>query len=376
LSESAAARTAPTTVCRSAQRKSLFAFSIEERISMTEYMELSERSREILRSVILAYIESHEPVGSRTVSKQFDLGLSPATIRNAMADLEESGFLFQPHTSAGRLPTEVGLRYYVDCLLEREGLSWGDQVAIEEGFRGMAEDLESTLRKAVRLLADYSGHVAVVSAPRLTGTCLRHIEFVRIRPTVVLVIMVSDTAIVQNRLAKTEIDLSEQRLEAISRYINSKLLHMSLEEAKSSIMKELEAEKRVFDVLLKDLLDRRIEAEERGEIFIGGRLNLLDQPEFSSAGRLRGLLKALEDKTALITLLDRCMESGAVQIFIGSEGLGYDVPDCGMVLAPYAGSDYPLGSLGVVGPMRMNYARVISLVEYTAQILSERLKES
>lgn len=343
---------------------------------MTEYVELSGRSKEILRSVILAYIETHEPVGSRTVSKQFKLGLSPATIRNAMADLEESGLLFQPHTSAGRLPTEAGLRYYVDYLLEREGLSWGDQVAIEEGLRGMAEDLESILRKAVRLLAEYSGHVAVVSAPRLTGTCLRHIEFVRIRPMVVLVITVSDNAIVQNRLAKTEIDLSEQRLEIISRYINSKLVHMSLEEARSSIIRELEEEKKIFDVLLKDFLDRRIEAEERGEIFIGGRLNLLDQPEFSSAGRLRGLLKALEDKTALITLLDKCMESSGVQIYIGSEGLGYDVPDCGMVLAPYAGNDYPLGSLGVVGPMRMNYARVISLVEYTAQILSERVKES
>jgi len=341
----------------------------------TKHIDLSERSREILRTIIHAYINDAEPVGSRTVAKKAGLGLSPSTIRNAMADLEDIGLLFQPHSSAGRLPTETGLRYYLDFLLEKEDLSWGDQVAIEKGLMFRSADLVMTLKRAVQLLASFSGHAAVVSAPRLTCDYLIHLEFLRIRPGLILVISVSDTGMVQNRLIQIDYDIPEEKLEQISQYLNSKLVHMCLEELRSEIIEELKEEKRVFGVLLEDFLDQMKGPTEQGEVFIEGKLNLLDKPEFSDVSRIRTILQTFEEKEALLTLLDRCLDSKGVQIYIGSEGLGNEMLACGMVLAPYAGSNSPLGSLGIVGPIRMNYARAVSLVEYTAQVLGEKFKE-
>jgi heat-inducible transcriptional repressor len=342
----------------------------------TKHIDLSERSREILKTVIHAYINDAEPVGSRTVAKKAGLGLSPATIRNAMADLEDIGLLFQPHSSAGRLPTETGLRYYVDFLLEKENLSWGDQVAIEKGLMLRSAGLVATLKRAVQLLASFSGHAAVVSAPRLTCDRLIHLEFLRIRPGLILVVSVSDTGMVQNRLVQIDYDIQEEKLEKFSQYLSNKLVHMCLEELRSVIIEELKEKKRVFDVLLEDLLDQMKVSTEQGEVFIEGKLNLLDKPEFSNVSRIRAILQTFEEKKALLTLLDRCLDSRGVQIYIGSEGLGNEVPGCGMVLAPYAGSNSPLGSLGIVGPISMNYARAVSLVEYTAQVLGEKFKES
>ncbi len=342
----------------------------------TKHIDLSERSREILKTIIHSYINDAEPVGSRTVAKKAGLGLSPATIRNAMADLEDIGLLFQPHSSAGRLPTEIGLRYYVDFLLEKEDLPWGDQVAIEKGLMLRSAGLVATLKRAVQLLASFSGHAAVVSAPRLTCDRLIHLEFLRIRPGLILVVSVSDTGMVQNRLVRIDYDIQEEKLEKISQYLSNKLVHMCIEELRSVIIEELKKEKRVFDVLLEDLLDQMKVSAEQGEVFIEGKFNLLDKPEFSNVSRIRAILQTFEEKKVLLTLLDRCLDSRGVQIYIGSEGLGNEVPGCGMVLAPYSGSNSPLGSLGIVGPISMNYARAVSLVEYTAQILGEKFKES
>ena len=344
----------------------------------TKQIDLSERKNEILKTIVHAYINGAKPVGSKTVADKAGLGLSPATIRNAMADLEDIGLLFQPHSSAGRLPTERGLRYYVDFLLEKEDLSWGDQVALEKGLMFRSADLAATLKRAVQLLASFSGHVAVLSAPRLTCDYLIHLEFLRIRPGVILVISVSDTGMVQNRLVQTDYDIQEETLEQISQYLSKRLVHMCLEELRSVIIEELKEERRVFSLLLEDLLDQMKGTAGHGEVFIDGRLNLLDKPEFSNVSRIRAILQTLEEKKALLTLLDKCLDSRGVQIFIGSEGLGNEMPGCGLVLAPYAGSSSgnPLGSLGVVGPIRMNYARVVSLVEYTAQVLGEKFKES
>lgn len=341
----------------------------------TKHIDLSERSREILKTVIHSYINDAQPVGSRTVAKKAGLGLSPATIRNAMADLEDIGLLFQPHSSAGRLPTEAGLRYYVDFLLEKENLSWGDQVAIEKGLMLRSAGLVATLKRAVQLLASFSGHAAVVSAPRLTCDRLIHLDFLLIRPGLILVVSVSDTGMVQNRLVQIDYDIQQEKLEKFSQYFSNKLVHMCLEELRSVIIEELKEKKRVFDVLLEDLLDQMKVSTEQGEVFIEGKLNLLDKREFSNVSRIRAILKTFEEKKALLTLLDKCLDSRGVQIYIGSEGFGNDVPGCGMVLAPYAGSSNPLGSLGIVGPISMNYARAVSLVEYTAQVLGAKFKE-
>lgn len=339
-------------------------------------VDLSERKNEILKTVIQAYIDAAKPVGSKTVANKARLGVSSATIRNDMADLEDMGLLFQPHSSAGRLPTETGLRYYVDFLLEKENLSGDDQLAIEKGLMLKSADLAMTLQRAVQLLASFSGHVALLSAPRLKYDYLLHLEFLRIRPGVILVITVTDTGMVQNRLIQTDFDIKEETLDQITQYLSKKIVHMSLKELRSLIIEELKEEKRIFDILLEDFFDQTKDPNDYGEIFIEGKLNLFDKPEFSNSSRIRTILQTLEEKNAILVLLDKCLESKGVQIFIGSEGLGKGVPGCGLVLAPYAGSGTPLGGLGVFGPIRMNYARIVSLVEYTAQVLGEKFKEA
>ncbi|MGC8736744.1 MAG: heat-inducible transcriptional repressor HrcA, partial [Dissulfurimicrobium sp.] len=186
-------------------------------------IDISDRSKYLLKAIVNAYISKGGPIGSRTISKKCDFGLSPATIRNIMADLEEMGLLVQPHTSAGRMPTEAGIRYYIDHLIEKESLSLKDQEAIEEGLSSTHDDLTAILSRTAQILAVFSGHAAIVSAPRPDRDMLRHIEFIHIKPGLVLVVTVSDSGVVQNRLIRTETDLSQRRMERFSAYLNNLL---------------------------------------------------------------------------------------------------------------------------------------------------------
>ncbi len=345
-------------------------------VATLAYSELSERGRQILKAVVQDYIKTAEPVGSRKVAKRCGLGLSAATIRNAMADLEDLGLLCQPHTSAGRIPTEYGLRYYIDFLLDKEPLSWGEQVAIEKGLMDSSVDMSGILKRAVQILAKISGHAAIISAPRLRGEPIRHVEFVRVKAGLVLMICVLSSGLVQNRLISIEHDLDEQTLARLSSYLNAKLGSDGLDRARDGIVKDMEEDRRVFESLWEEIFSGRIEEADEGEIYIGGQVNLLDEPEFSNVDRMRALLRAFEEKELLLSLLDRCTGGQGIQIFIGSQGLDVGTIGCGLVLAPYLGPEEPIGSLGVVGPIRMNYARVMALVDYTAQVLSDRVNES
>ena len=341
----------------------------------TKYIDLSSRSRRILRAVVEQYIEEAHPVGSRTVAELSGLGLSPATIRNVMADLEEQDLLFQPHTSAGRLPTETGLRYYVGCLLEKEFLPGNIQAAIEEKLLSNRSDLVSTMRRAVHLLASFSGHAAVVKTPRFLVSNLQHLEFLKIRPGLILVIGVSRNGLVQNRFIQLDQDVSRARLEGLSRKVNEGLVVMSFDELRERMLRELDEEKKIVNLFLEDVLDSEDILEEQENVLVDGHINLLTHTRAANFSMIKKLIQALEEKKTLLSLLEKCQESSGLQIVIGSEGLETDIPACGMVMAPYEGPEYPLGSLGVVGPLHMNYGRAAALVEYTAQVLSERFKE-
>ncbi|MGQ9500289.1 MAG: heat-inducible transcriptional repressor HrcA [Dissulfurimicrobium sp.] len=338
--------------------------------------DVSDRGKDLLKAIINAYINNAEPIGSKTISKKYNFGLSPATIRNIMADLEERGLLTQPHTSAGRMPTEAGIRYYIDHLLEKETLSLEDQIAIEEELSNTYDDLSTILSKTAQILAVFSGHAAIVSTPRPDRNLLKHIKLIQIRPGIILVVSISDSGFIQNRLIKVENDLSQEHIERLSEYLNNILDHYKdLKEARDTIAKELQEEKHIVNILINDLIDRYNPSDNYGDFFIWGKENLFDQPEFSQINRLKAILNALEEKKNLIILLDRCLESNDVQIFIGSEGFGDKGPSCGIVLSSYSDTAQPLGALGIIGPMRMNYARIIPLVEYIAKVLSEKFKE-
>ncbi len=339
-----------------------------------EYI-LNQRSRQILKTVVNIYLDTAEPVGSRVVSRRGGVGVSPATVRNVMADLEEMGLLFQPHTSAGRVPTEEGLRFYVSELLEKEDLSWGDQVALEKGLLESRADLEETLKQAVFLLAGLTGQAALATHPKPAGTDMTSIKFVKIGPGVVMVVFVFDNGLVQNRVVNMGTDQSEAFLERLSGYLNERLRQEGFDELRQSLVREVEEKEKDLNGIFNEISGAWASGLDPSDVIVGGRANLLEQPEFANVSRLKAVLKAFEEKKILVDLLDRSMEAQGVQILIGSQGLGSTMPGCSMILAPYIGSDHPVGGVGVVGPMRMNYARATALVEYVAQILGEKIKE-
>jgi heat-inducible transcriptional repressor len=336
---------------------------------------LSDRLNEILRAIVAIYVENAEPVGSRTISKRAKLGLSPATIRSAMADLEEQGLLKQPHTSAGRLPTRAGIKYYVNNLLTKNDVPLMAQDVIERSLTGQSGSLSDLLKKTVELLATFSGHAAIASTPRANKKAISHMEFIRLSPGEVLLIAFSESGIIQDLTTRMPCDLSEKRLHSIENYINNMLETMDLEEAREAIQKDMDKDWRMLASILGNVISSNAGMTDIQDILISGRPNLLDQPEFSNLERLKGLLMAMEEKSSLLMMLDLCLKAPGVQVIIGTDKLGCSGSNCSLILVSYDRDDQPVGSLGVIGPMRMNYAHVIPLVEYTQKILSECLKE-
>ncbi len=339
---------------------------------------LSEREENILQAVILDYIETAEPVGSRTISKKHGLNLSPATIRNVMADLEEMGFLTQPHTSAGRVPTEYGLRFYVDSILKLKSLSQAEKERIRGRFKGASLDVASILRETSKILSIVSGQIGVVLAPRFSTTVLKHIEFVRLRNRLILVILISRSGIVQHRMIQIDEDLSQEELDRFSRYLDEILTDLTLVEVKEKILEEIEKEKITFDSILSKALKLSKRAfqngvEEPKDIYIEGQANILNYPELLDIETMRAMFKAFEEKHIIIKLLDKSMSATGVQTFIGSENELIGVEGCSVVTSPYTKGSDALGTLGVIGPTRMDYSRVIPLVGYTARLVSEFL---
>ncbi len=341
-------------------------------------MELSERNREILKQVVQVYIESAEPVGSRTVAKRARLGLSPATIRNSMADLEEAGFLYQPHTAAGRMPTEEGLRFFVKHLLEKKPLSWGEQVSIEKEIMEEADGLQEVLKKTAQILASLTGHTAVVSAPSGIKERLQFMELVLLQPKLLLLVMVTEHGQVRNQLIRLEHEISRDVVERLSGKLQEFMEDGSLNQLRQKLIESMKRDRETFDGILDRVIptirpDKPGTAQEE-ELFIQGKFNLMEEPEFADMKQLRNLLEALEEKHLLLRIIDRCLGDDGMQILIGSD-IDSHIPGCGMVLAPYQGEGEPVGGLGVIGPMRMNYGKIVTLVEYIATILSSKCKE-
>lgn len=343
-------------------------------------MKLSERNKKILHAVISDYIETAEPVGSRTISKKHGLNLSPATIRNVMADLEKMGLLIQPHTSAGRIPTEYGLRFYVDSMLKVKRLSQAEKEKIRNSFKELGFDVANILKEASRILSMASQHIGVVLAPTFSTTILKHIEFLRLKDNRILVIFISKSGIVQHKVIQVEEDLSQDELDKFSRYLDDILSDLTLSEVKQKILEEMKKEKTVFDKMLSKALKLSKRAfqngvEEEKDVYIEGHANILNYPELSDIETMKAIFKAFEEKGIIIKLLDKSMSATGVQTFIGSENELIGVGGCSVVTSPYAKGSSTLGTLGVIGPTRMNYSKVIPLVGYTARLVSEILAE-
>jgi heat-inducible transcriptional repressor len=339
--------------------------------------DLNERSRRILEAIIEDYIDSAEPVGSRAVARRHQMGLSPATVRNVMADLEEMGYLLAPHTSAGRIPTEKGYRFYIDSLLRVRPLSLAERQRIERHYHLKGRRIEEVLQESGKVLSSISHYTGLVLAPRFTSTVFRHIEFVRLSEGRILVIFVAESGLVQNKVIQTDERLAQSELEQMTNYLNLTLSGLTISEVKAKIVEEMHQEKSLYDRLLQKALEFSSEAfgeEKGGQVYIEGAINILEQPEFSDLDRMKRLFRAFEQKSLLVELLDAAQKARGVQIFIGGESEYSEIEGCSLVTAVYSGRGGNVGTLGVIGPTRMPYNLVIPIVDYTARLVSKVLE--
>ena len=336
---------------------------------------LTERETSVLTTVLAHYIQTGEPVGSRTVAKFSGLNLSPATIRNLMLELEERGYLRQPHTSAGRVPTPLGFRYYVDRILPIQELGTGVQRQIEVAFTPSAVDPQELVRQASRALSTVSGHPALVLIPRPQGMLLRHIQFITLGGDGILCLLVAQDHQVQTRFLRVKAAYSQELMDRFSRYLNAICQNLTLAEARRQILAQMEEEKNLFDKMVSQALSLSRQAlqseDDEEELYIEGTSHILDYPEFSAdVEKIRVIFKAFEEKHHLITLLDRTLASQGVHIIISPDEQ-FPEMQLSLVASSYRCDQSPVGSLGVIGPMRMDYARVVPIVNYTASLMTK-----
>ncbi len=340
-------------------------------------MDLDERNRQVLQAVIDSYIASGMPIGSNVLVKRYDFGVSSATLRNIMAELEELGFLTHPHTSAGRIPTDQGYRYYIDSLIsiEQEAEELDDQLRQTPALHG--EDLNQLMEEASRFLAALSRCAGVVVAPSEPDAKYRHIEFLRLRGRQVLIIFVTESGIVLNKLIELDDHILQQDLNRFSAYLDEELEHLTLSEIRERLIEKMREEKILFSQLMDETYraSRDVQERDSDKVYIGGASQILESPEFASVERMRSLFKAFEDKYKLLKLLNRSVAAHGIKVFIGSENPFFEMQGCSMVVSSYRTGANVVGTLGVIGPTRMHYKQVIQVVDYTAKLLTKLLDE-
>jgi heat-inducible transcriptional repressor len=329
-----------------------------------------------------------EPVGSRTLSDRFAhaSGWSPATIRNVMAELEEHGLVEQPHTSAGRVPTDKGYRFYVDHFVGDARLSRADISAIDRTL-GLAGDWPAPrlMEKVSHALSELSENVGIVVSPTVADSRLEHIEFLQLADGRILVVLVFASNVVQNKIIRVDERLTEEELERAARYLNTEFAGKSLQTIRAEILALMREEKALYDRLLRNavlLFERSVEGEEGGtaDVYIDGASNILAKPDFSDFERLRELFRTFEAKSRLVKILNECIARepvfADVHVVIGREHSAPSLQSCALITAPYRlGEGFIGGTVGVVGPMRIEYARTIAAVNYIARLVERMLRE-
>ena len=340
---------------------------------------LGERPREVFRHLVDAFLTSGEPVGSRTLSQRLPIALSPASIRNVMADLEAMGLLYAPHTSAGRVPTEKGLRLFVDGLLEIGQLAPDERVQIEARINGTGRGIEDVLTQATTMLSGLSRCAGLVVAAK-QDTVLKHVEFVAVAPGKALVVIVGEDGQVENRMIDTPMGLPVSALSEASNYLSARLRGRTLEDARAEIAAELDTERAELDVLTAKIVAEGLatlapaEGDEK-VLIVRGTSHLLDSVDAQiDLERVRNLFDDIERKADLIRLMELAKQGDGVRIFIGSENRLFSLSGSSIVAAPYANAQGKVvGVIGVLGPTRLNYGRIIPMVDHTAKVIGRLL---
>lgn len=347
---------------------------------VTSMKGLDERSGEIFRRIVDSYLANGEPLGSRSLSRLLPMSLSPASVRNVMSDLEELGLIYSPHTSAGRLPTQLGLRFFVDAFMQVGDLSEKERLDIERQLRPGNQDLsvQSALNEASQMLSSVSRGAGLVITAK-SDTQVKHVEFIRLSPEKALAVLVGGLDEVENRIISLPAGITSAQLTAAANFLNAHLSGLSLAEARTRIDKLKETIRAELDQLSSDLIERGIAmwSGDSGEgrsaqLIVRGRSNLLDGVEGADdIERLRMLFDDLEKKESLSDILSLAEGGQGVRIFIGSENTLFSMSGSSLIVAPYRnGENRIIGAVGVIGPTRLNYSRVVPMVDYTAQLMS------
>lgn len=345
--------------------------------------EIDERSKQILYAVVQSYISRPDPVGSRFVTKKYDFGFSPATIRNVMADLEDMGYLTQPHTSAGRIPTVKGYRMFVNMLLQQSELAQDYSVSkdivekINTKLQRIKEDLNNAFVEVSDTLASLSNYIAIASAPKTEIATFRKIDLIRFKGDIVIAILLTDEGIIKNKTIRIDPAVSQSELSKMAEFINDQYAGKRLEDVKQSLFKDIQRVKKQFDTVISKALHayEQILSFNEAELFVSGLDIILDLPDFADIAKIKELSKAIKDKHLLLKMLDSLAKSDDLQIIIGDENPNEELKKFSIVASPYKESDRTIGVIAIVGPTRMDYPKVISLVQMMAECLTKNFEK-
>jgi len=349
--------------------------------SQLSLAQLNERSREIFRLIVESYLATGEPVGSRNLSRILPMTLSPASVRNVMSDLEQLGLVYAPHTSAGRLPTEIGLRFFVDALMQIGDLTEADRNAIEAQVAGLGQSktIEAVLTEASGLLSGLSRAAGVVLTAK-SNQRLKHIEFVRLEPERALVVLVGEDGQIENRVLNIPVGLPTSALVEAANFLNARIRGRTLAEVRTEIEQRLKVGQAELDELTQKIVAAGLASWSGGErderkLIVRGQAHLLeDLKALADLERVRLLFDDLETRREVVDLLGRAEQAEGVRIFIGSENKLFSLSGSSTIVAPYHdASGRIVGVLGVIGPTRLNYARIVPMVDYTAKVVSKLL---
>lgn len=335
---------------------------------------IDDRKNKVLQAIIEDYVATAEPVGSRTIARKYNLGVSPATIRNEMSDLEELGYLEQPHTSAGRIPSDRGYRYYVDCLMPEYSITEAERERIRRTFERKIYEIDTLVRETARLLSDTTHLTAVISGPQFEKAVFKELRLVPLSGDKALLVYITDSGMIENKVLEMPYEVTLLEFQQVTEVLNEQLRGQRVESLSRGALQALQRELSRYSSLLEQalyFLEQRMEPGERRRLYLGGTTHMLDQPEFRDVNRLKGLLSFLEHEESVVDLLQPEKETDGVEVQIGEEIRVRELADCSIVTATYRLGDEIIGKMGVIGPKRMEYARVVSVLNSISAYLNE-----
>lgn len=339
-------------------------------------MQMDERKKKILRAIVQDYINTAEPVGSRTIAKKFDLGISPATIRNEMSDMEEMGLIEQPHTSSGRVPSDAGYRYYVDCLMDRPKLKLEDKTVIERETTKRIAEIQEVISHTSKLLSQLTSLTSIVIGPQKGKSSFSQMHFLPYQPGQAIMVIVKENGVVENQIVDIGENVTAEELQQIATVFNQKMRGHSMGDVRRSLLHEIYSEL----TRQRSLIDNALELlsvifeetpEDKNKVYLGGTLNMLNQPEFRDVEKIKGLFQVFEEDEQVKKLL--IPTSGGLSVTIGGENTLKELQDCSIIAATYQIDGEQVGTIGLIGPTRMDYSKAMAMVDFMTKTLTELL---